>query len=181
MTDASRVKTWQCEGDALSLVCFFVTAPRLRSRVRWTLIGLIVLLVGWSLVTHRSSRSESVTLVTLTSVATQFNHDYQFNDDGPVWDRFDPASQALITRARYVKWHRECPASPGAAKTLSASRVTVGWWMVSYEISGVTLHDYWHRVAGRWRFSLVRSNPAAASLYPLSFAAYAKAVGCSTL
>jgi hypothetical protein len=143
-------------------------------------MGLIVLLVGSSLVIHHSSRSESVTLVTLTSVATQFNHDYQFNDDGPVWDRFDPPSQALITRARYVKWHRECPTSPGAARTLSASRLTGGWWMVSYEISDVALRDYWHQVGGRWRFSLVRSNPAAASLYSSSFAAYAKAVGCST-
>jgi hypothetical protein len=100
----------------------------------------------------------------LAIVATQFNREYQTNDVGLVWDRFDAASQAVISRAHYVRWHRECPRTPDVATTLAVNRVSRGWWVVSYEISGVTLRDDWQQQNGRWWFSLVRSNPSAMSL-----------------
>lgn len=132
-----------------------------------------------SLVHRAAPLTEPDTAGDLVRVATQFDHDYQFNIDGPAWDRFDPSSQALIPRAWYVRWHQECPASPGTATVLGARAVFGGWWIVTYEIGGVRLHDYWHQIDGRWRFSLLRSNPAASALYHSTFAAFARATGCS--
>jgi hypothetical protein len=135
-------------------------------------------MVGLSLAHRAPSSSEPATSAELVRVATQFDDDYQFNVDGAVWDRFDVSSQALISRANYVRWHQECPASPGVATIRSASSLTSGWWVVNYEIGGVSLRDYWHRVNGRWRFSLRRSNPSASALYSSTFAAFARATGC---
>ncbi len=141
---------------------------------------LVVVMVGFSLVGRSSGGArEPATASQLRDVAAQFNVDYQRNDDAPVWKRFDAASQAVITEARYVRWHQECRSSPGPATILQVSQMSNGWWLVNYEISGVTLHDYWHQQVGRWRFSLVRSNPSAVSLYSLSFTAYARAIGCA--
>lgn len=141
-------------------------------------MGLVVVMAVLSLTSRSSPGTEPATSSELVRVATTFNDDYQFNVDVPVWDRFDPASQALIARATYVRWHRECPASPGTATVVDARRLTGGWWVVDYEIGGVRLHDYWHEIDGRWRFSLVRSNPSAAALYSSTFAAFARANGC---
>ncbi|MBW4029768.1 MAG: hypothetical protein HIU57_03700 [Acidobacteria bacterium] len=152
---------------------------RLRSRVRWTLVVLVAVMVILSLTSRPSPSSEAATARGLVHVATQFEHDYQHNVDGPVWDRFDDASRALITRARYVQWHRSCPTSPVDATILNASPLSKGWWAVTYEISGVMLRDYWHRVAGQWRFSLVRSNPTSAVLYASTFANFARVNGCA--
>ncbi len=146
--------------------------------MRWTLAGLVVVMVGLSLA-HRGAGVEPTTSTELVRVATSFDHDYQFNIDGPTWDRFDPASQALISRANYIRWHQECPASPGPATVLRATRLAGGWWRVDYEIGAVVLHDYWHQIDGRWRFSLVRSNPSAAALYASTFANFVRATGCS--
>ena len=155
-----------------------MATAQLRSRVRWTLIVLVLAMLILSLPSHHSSGAEPGTADELTRIATQFNDDYQVNDVGPVWDRFDAPSQAVISRARYLLWHQECPASPGAAETLSARHISGGWWVVDYSIGGVVLHDYWHQVQGRWRFSLMRSNPSAAALYSSSFANYARTSGC---
>jgi hypothetical protein len=149
--------------------------------VRWTLVVLVVVMVVLSLRSHPSHLSEPATAKELVSVATTFEHDYQHNVDGPVWDRFDEASRALIPRARYVSWHHSCPTTTGDATVLRATRRTDGWWEVDYEISGVTLHDYWRYVAGQWRFSLVRSNPGAAALYASDFASFARATGCAAV
>lgn len=142
-------------------------------------MGLVVVMAGLSLTSRSSRVAEPATSRELVRVATTFNTDYRFNVDVPVWDRFDPASQALIARATYVRWHRECPASPGTATVVDARRLTGGWWVVDYEIGGVRLHDFWHEIDGRWRFSLVRSNPSAAALYASTFAAFARANGCT--
>lgn len=148
--------------------------------MRWTLVALIVVMVFLSVTSRPSHSSEPVTASSLLRVATVFEHDYQHNLDGPVWDRFDAASRALITRAQYVRWHRECPTSTGDATLLDATRLARGWWQVDYEIGAVRLRDYWHQVAGQWRFSLVRSNPVAAALYSSSYADYARANGCAS-
>ncbi len=132
-----------------------------------------------SLRSHHGPTTEPATAAELTLVATQFNHDYQINDVAPVWDRFDERSRGVIPRARYLQWHRECPAAPGAATTIRVSPQAGGWWVVTYDIGGVTLHDYWHQEQGRWRFSLVRSNPASAVLYSSNFATYARVTGCN--
>ena len=156
-----------------------MSRPNLRYRVRAGLVLLVVLLVvlSWA---HQSSSGGGVASATrLRSVATTFNQHYQDHDDAAVWELFDATSRRVITESRYVRWHQECPSAPGVGTTLDVRELSGGWWVVDYEISGVTLHDYWHREGGQWRFSLVRSNPSAAKLYASSFAAYARATGCS--
>jgi hypothetical protein len=155
-----------------------VATAQPRSRVRWALVVLVIAMVILSLTSHHSSGGEPVSAGELTRVATQFNDDFQVNDVGPVWDRFDAQSQAVIPRARYLRWHQECPTSPGVATTLGVRRVSGGWWVMDYSIGGVVLHDYWHQVQGHWRFNLVRSNPSAVSLYSSNFTNYARASGC---
>lgn len=174
----SRLKLGNSIAFVESLVCVVVATVHLRSRVRWILAALVLVMLVLSLRSPHVAAIEPVTGTELMLVATQFNHDYQVNDAGPVWGRFDARSRAVISRARYLRWHQECAAPPGAATTLGARRLTGGWWVVDYSISGVTLHDYWHQEQGRWRFSLVRSNPSSVALYSSSFAHYARAFGC---
>lgn len=140
---------------------------------------LVAVMVILSLTSHRSTSRQPATASELLRVASVFERDYQHNVDAPVWDLFDGPSRALISRAQYVRWHHDCPTTSGDATVLDATPLARGWWRVDYEIGGVRLRDYWHQVAGQWRFSLVRSNPAAAALYVSSFADFARANGCA--
>ena len=146
--------------------------------MRWSLASLVLVMLVLSLTGHHASSTEPETAQALVGIETTFNHDYQVNDDGPVWDRWDHASQSLITRPRYVLWHHECPTSPGVAVSASAIHLSGPWWRANYSIAGVALHDLWHQEQGKWRFSLLRSNPSAVALYTSSFAHYARATGC---
>jgi len=74
-------------------------------------------------------------------------------------------SQAIITRADYIKRHKDCP---GGSHTLSQTESVSqggpdGAWLVHYEIGGQQLTDYWFYVHRRWVFDLVLSNPARSS------------------
>ena len=117
----------------------------------------------------------------LLKIATAFNHDYDTGDYGPVYARWDARSQAIITRADYIKRHKDCPSgsqtlsqtesvSPGGAR---------GAWLVHYEIGGQQLTDYWFYVHHRWVFDLPLSNPAAVKLYRMSAQQYVAALGCA--
>src|SRR5215471_4123345 len=52
----------------------------------------------------------------LLKIATAFNHDYDTGDYGPVYGRWDTRSRAIITRADYLKRHKDCPSG---SQTLS--------------------------------------------------------------
>jgi hypothetical protein len=121
------------------------------------------------------------TAAALLKVATAFNHDYDTADYGPVYTRWDARSQAIITRADYLKRHRDCPVGP---QTLSQTESVSpggpdGTWLVHYQIGGQQLTDYWFYVHRRWVFDLVLSNPGAASLYRMSPQQYVQALGCA--
>lgn len=119
------------------------------------------------------------TVHSLIAVARRFNEDYSANKDGAVYDRWDPRSKAVITRAAYVRRHQECPTAPGAAVVEGASRAGDGYWIVRYAIDGVQLADYWRYERGRWCFDLYRSNPAAVGLYRLRANQYLTRLGCT--
>lgn len=119
------------------------------------------------------------TAAALVRIAQVFNNDYDRNNDGPVWDRWDTRSQAVITRAEYIRRHRECATAPqGPARVTRAAPGPRGAWLVRYEIGGQQLTDYWYYTRRRWTFDLLLSNPDAARLYRLPFAKYAAQVGC---
>lgn len=124
-------------------------------------------------------RTDPRTGSALMGIAQRFNDDYSANRDGSVYDRWDSRSRRVISRRRYVELHALCPTAPAPAVVESAAPAGDGSWRVRYDIGGVQLIDYWHYVAGRWRFSLTRSNPGAVKLYRLSTAGYMAAVGCS--
>jgi hypothetical protein len=116
----------------------------------------------------------------LMKIATRFNHEYDNADYGPVYARWDARSQAIITRADYIRRHRDCPGAAHASSvTESVSPGPHGAWLVHYEIGGQQLTDYWFHVHQRWLFDLVLSNPSAVMLYKLSPGQYAAATGCS--
>src|SRR6266704_4169153 len=107
------------------------------------------------------------TTAALLKVATVFNNDYDDGDYGPVYDRWDARSQAIITRADYIRRHTECPSSPQTARVEDAVAGRCGAWLVHYQIGGVRLTDYWFYASGRWGFDLVLSSPDAVRLYEL--------------
>ncbi len=119
------------------------------------------------------------TAAALVRVAQVFNNNYDRNDDRPVWDRWDARSQAVISRAEYIRRHAECvTAPPGPAHVEDAMPGPRGAWLVRYEIGGQQLTGYWYYTRRRWVFDLLLSNPDAARLYRLPFARYAAQVGC---
>lgn len=119
------------------------------------------------------------TAAALLRIATTFNNDYDRGVYGPVYDRWDARSQAIISRAEYVRRHTECPSSPASALVESATPGSNGTWRVRYEVGGVQLTDYWFYASGRWVFDLPLSNPSSVSLYKLPGPRYLAALGCS--
>ena len=119
------------------------------------------------------------TAAALLKIAAVFNHNYDTGDYGPVYARWDARSQAIITRADYIRRHQDCPGGSSAlSHTESASAGPGGAWLVHYEIGGQQLSDYWFYVHRRWVFDLVLSNPDSARLYRMSPQQYAAALGC---
>ncbi len=150
--------------------------------MRVTLLAMVVVLVvgGWTTHHHTAAPPGGQDpAARLIHVAQAFDDNYAANRDGAVWDRFDRASQSVITRANYILRHRLCPTAPGSATVIGAQAAAHGWWRVTYRIDQVTLVDLWHREGGHWRFSLWRSNPGAVHLYRLPLAAYLRAQGCT--
>jgi hypothetical protein len=119
------------------------------------------------------------TAAALVRIAQVFNDNYDHNNDGPAYDRWDSRSQAVISRAEYIRRHVECPAPKVTALVENATPGPGGAWLVHYEIGGQQLTDYWFYTGRRWLFDLLLSNPDAARLYRLPFAKYAAQVGCS--
>ena len=117
----------------------------------------------------------------LLRVARVFNDEYGRGAYGPVYDRWDARSQAVITRAEYVRRHTECPTAPqpGAAHVEDATKGPHAAWLVRYEIGGYQLTDYWFYVHDRWVFDLVLSNPDSVRLYRLPARQYLAAEGCA--
>ena len=119
------------------------------------------------------------TRAALLKIATVFNNDYDGGVYGPVWDRWDARSQAIITRADYIRRHAECPDSPQSATVEDASPGPNGAWIVGYETGGVQLRDYWFYQNGRWVFDLPLSNPDSVPLYKLTPQQYVAEMGCA--
>lgn len=128
---------------------------------------------------RRINQVDPRTTAALLAIAVTFNRNYSDNRDGQVWDRWDTASQAIITRANYVLRHTECQTAPGPATVEGANPTSNGYWQVHYSISGYQFTDYWHYQNHQWRFNLALSNPSAVKLYRLPFSAYASAIGCN--
>jgi hypothetical protein len=130
--------------------------------------------------TPAPSPPDPQTSVALVAIAQRFNDDYAQNNDGPVYDRWDARSQALISRTDYLRRHAECANGPQSpAHVLSVVPNPSGAWLVRYEIDGSPFTDYWFYVRDRWVFDIVLSNPESARLYRLSFPDYASAIGCT--
>jgi hypothetical protein len=119
------------------------------------------------------------TAAALLRVARAFNWEYDHGDYGPVYDRWDARSRAIISRADYIRRRTGCPSARTVARVESARPGPHGAWLVDYEIGGEQLTDYWFYVRGRWVFDLTLSNPDAVKLYRLPPQKYAAAVGCT--
>jgi len=127
---------------------------------------------------HRAT-PEAETATALFKIAQKFNDEYAQNDVEPVYDRWDLRSQAVISRAEYLRRHLECPAATQEpVRVLSATPSPGGQWSVRYEIGGLFFTDYWYYRGRRWVFDLLLSNPEAVRSYRLSGAKHARANGC---
>jgi hypothetical protein len=120
------------------------------------------------------------TAAALLKIATVFNHDFDTGDYGPVYARWDARSQAIITRADYIRRNNECRGgTPALSQTEDAGPGPRGAWLVHYQIGGQQLTDFWFYVHRRWVFDLVLSNPDAVKLYRLQAQQYVAALGCA--
>ena len=119
------------------------------------------------------------TTAALIRIATVFNNDYDNGIYGPVWDRWDARSQAIIARADYIQRHTECPDSPQSVQVEDARRGPGAAFIVDYQSGGVQSHDYWFYQHRRWVFDLPLSNPSSVALYKLSPQKYVAALGCA--
>jgi hypothetical protein len=115
----------------------------------------------------------------LLRIAAAFNHAYDTGDYGPAYARWDARSQAIITRADYIRRHEECPGGGALSRTESAEPGPHEAWLVQYEIGGQQLIDYWFYAGRRWVFDLLLSNPDMVPLYRMSPQEYVAAMGCS--
>jgi hypothetical protein len=160
---------------------------RMRRLIAIAASAVLVLAAGCSgSSSHRAASPSPLppdprTASALLTIARSFNHDYDTGDYGPVYARWDARSQAIITRADYIKRHKDCPSGP---QTLSQTESVSpggphGAWLVHYEISGQQLTDYWFYLHQQWVFDLVLSNPDAVKLYRMSPSQYVQAVGCA--
>jgi hypothetical protein len=163
------------------------TSMRLRALLAAATVAAASLAAGCSASTATHPASVAAlppsphTASALLKIATVFNHDYDTGTYGPVYARWDPRSQAIITRADYVARHKDCPSGSHAlSRTESVSPGGPhGSWLVHYEISGQQLTDYWFYVHDRWVFDLVLSNPDAVKLYRMTPHQYVVALGCT--
>jgi len=72
----------------------------------------------------------------LLKIATIFNDHYDNGDYGPVYDRWDTRSQAVITRAQYIQRHKDCPGAPHTPSlTESANPGPHGAWLVQLRVA----------------------------------------------
>jgi hypothetical protein len=127
-----------------------------------------------------SERHDPRTAQALLRIARAFNDDYQQNKDAAVYARWDGTSRAIISRATYLRRHRDCPNDPHVkVNTWGVTRGADGAWLVHYSIDGQEFTDWWYYVHGRFVFDLPKSNPSAVALYKASPAQYAKETGCS--
>jgi hypothetical protein len=128
----------------------------------------------------RTYPADPRTVSALLRIAQVFNTDYDSGRYGAVYDRWDARSQAIISRAEYVRRHVACPTAPTGApvRVESATRGPAGRWLVRYVVEGSQSVDTWLYLDHRWVFDIILSNPGAAAQYRMSFARYAAAVGC---
>lgn len=134
---------------------------------------------GGAAAAHRRPLRDPETRPALLRIARRFNDDYATNRDAAVYDRWDAASRAVISRAAFLRRHRDCPDPPeGRVDTWGVTRGPGGAWLVHYSIGGIQFVDYWYYAHGSFVFDLPRSNPGAVALYRSTPAQYAKAVGC---
>jgi hypothetical protein len=120
------------------------------------------------------------TAAALLKIATAFNDEYQSGDYAPVYARWDDRSQAVIIKGDYVMRNQECHSGQQPpASTEGAAPGPHGAWIVSYEIGGQRLTDYWFYVNRRWVFDLVLSNPDMVPIYRMTPQQYVAAIGCS--
>lgn len=119
-------------------------------------------------------------MAALLRIAQVFNTDYDSGRYGAAYDRWDARSQAIISRAEYIRRHIECPTAPSGApvRVESAARGADGRWLVRYVVEGSPSVDTWYYLDHRWVFDITLSNPGAAAQYRLPFGKYAAAVGC---
>jgi hypothetical protein len=103
------------------------------------------------------------TAAALLKIATAFNDEYQSGDYAPVYARWDDRSQAVITKGDYVMRNQECRSGQQPpASTEGAAPGPHGAWIVSYEIGGQRLTDYWFYVNRHLQVPFLVPSPGSA-------------------
>lgn len=116
----------------------------------------------------------------MLKVAQRLNDDFGAGRYAQVYERWDPASRALISGDEYVARHLACQTAPqDASQVIAAVPGADGFWHVTYVLDDLRFVDYWKYRAGHWEFDLIRSNPSAVRLYRMSRQAYLTAVACN--
>jgi hypothetical protein len=99
---------------------------------------------------------------------------------GTFWDQWDPASQALISRAEYIRRKAACPGATGSPiKVLSVGAASsAGIWTVRGQRGGSQISYQFRYNQGRWWYVVTDATVKAQLKEP--YASYVARAACKT-
>jgi hypothetical protein len=96
---------------------------------------------------------------------------------GAFWDQWDPASQALITRAEYIRRKTACPGVRGSITFVSLQSTATGIWNVVGRRGGSLISYQFRYDKGAWVYVVTDATVKAELVEP--YASYVARPGCN--
>jgi hypothetical protein len=96
---------------------------------------------------------------------------------GAFWDHWDPASQALITRAEYIRRKTACPGTTGSITLVSLRPGSNGIWNVHGRRGGSVISYQFRYHKGAWAYVVTDATVKAQLAEP--YASYIARPGCA--
>jgi hypothetical protein len=121
--------------------------------------------------TTQAATAEGLRAAALVVLAT-----YAGGNWGAFWDHWDAASQALITRAEYIRRKTACPGITGSITVVSLRSTSTGIWNVVGRRGGSLITYQFRYEKGAWVYVVTDATVKAQLAEP--FASYVARPGC---
>jgi hypothetical protein len=122
--------------------------------------------------TTQAPTAEGLRAAALVVLAT-----YAGGNWGAFWDDWDPASQALITRAEYIRRKTACPGVTGSITVVSVQSTPSGIWDVGGRRGGSRITYQFRYSKGAWVYVVTDATVKAQLQEP--YASYVARPGCT--
>jgi hypothetical protein len=130
-----------------------------------------------STVPPTTTTTQAPTATGLRAAALVVLATYSGGNWGAFWDHWDPASQALITRAEYIKRKTACPGVTGSITVVSLKSTASGIWNVVGRRGGSLITYQFRYDEGAWAYVVTDATVKAQLQEP--FARYVARPGCT--